>query len=90
MQEKPAASVFKGNVAEGHANLLAENLVYVRETPAAELVSSGLISSKVRLDPIQKYFVVCAVDGRPLAVLDNRELAFAAAREHDMQPVSVH
>jgi hypothetical protein len=53
-------------------------------------VSSGLVSPKARLDPVQKYFVVCAMDGRPLAVLDNRELAFAAAREHDMQPVSVH
>lgn len=73
-----------------HAHLLADNLVYVRETPAAELLSKGLVSPKVRLDPVQIYFVVCAADGRPLAVLDNRELAFAAAREHDMQPVSVH
>lgn len=90
MQEKPAASGFQGKVAKGQAQILAENLVYVRETPAADLVSSGLVSPKVRLDPVQKYFVVCALDGRPLAVLDNRELAFAAAREHDMQPVSVH
>jgi len=90
MQEKPAASGMQGNVAEVFGHLLAENLVYVRETPAADLVSSGLVSPKTRLDPVQKYFVVCAVDGRPLAVLDNRELAFAAAREHDMQPVSVH
>jgi hypothetical protein len=90
MQEKPAASGFRSKVAEGFTHILAENLVYVRETPAAELVSSGLVSPKARLDPVQKYFVVCAMDGRPLAVLDNRELAFAAAREHDMKPVSVH
>lgn len=73
-----------------HAHLLADNLVYVRETPAAELMSQGLVPPKVRLDPVQKYFVVCAADGRPLAILDDRELAFAAAREHDMLPVSVH
>ena len=73
-----------------NVHLLADNLVYVRETPAAELMSQGLVPPKVRLDPVQKYFVVCAADGRPLAILDNRELAFAAAREHDMLPVSVH
>lgn len=90
MQNKQMTEA-NGSGPEGpYAHPLADNLVYVRETPAAELLSKGLVSPKVHLDPVQTYFVVCAADGRPLAVLDNRELAFAAAREHDMLPVSVH
>lgn len=73
-----------------NAQAIAQNLVYVRETPAADLVTSGLVPADAQINPVHKYFVLCAADGRPLAVLDNRELAFAAAREHDMQPVSVH
>lgn len=38
----------------------------------------------------QEAFSVHAADGAPLALAINRELAFAAAIQHDMQPVSVH
>ncbi len=31
-----------------------------------------------------------AADGSPLALVDNRNLAFAAAVQHEMQPLSVH
>ncbi len=31
-----------------------------------------------------------AADGTALAVVGDRELAFAAARQHDLEPVSVH
>jgi hypothetical protein len=81
-----------GNGVQGttQANAIAQNLVYVRETPAADLMTSGLIPADAKINPVHKYFVLCAADGRPLAVLDNRDLAFAAAREHDMLPVSVH
>jgi hypothetical protein len=83
-----------GNGVQGtvqvNAHGIAQNLVYVRETPAADLVTSGLVPADAKINPVHKYFVLCAADGRPLAVLDNRDLAFAAAREHDMLPVSVH
>jgi len=33
---------------------------------------------------------VHAADGTQIAVIPNRELAFAVVRQHDMEPVSVH
>ena len=35
-------------------------------------------------------FAVHAADGTPMAMLDDREIAFATIRQHDMEPVSVH
>ena len=36
------------------------------------------------------FFVICAADGTPLMVAPERELAFAAVRQNDMEPASVH
>jgi hypothetical protein len=35
-------------------------------------------------------YAVHAADGTPIAVLPDRALAFATARLHDIEPVSVH
>ena len=35
-------------------------------------------------------FAVCAADGTQMAVIANRNLAFAVVRQHDMEPLSVH
>ena len=35
-------------------------------------------------------FAVHAADGTRMALIPNRELAFAAVRQSDMEPVSVH
>ncbi|MDP6350995.1 MAG: DUF1150 family protein [Alphaproteobacteria bacterium] len=35
-------------------------------------------------------FAVHSADGSPMAVLNDREVAFAAVRQHDMEPLSVH
>ncbi|HLI10914.1 MAG TPA: DUF1150 family protein [Alphaproteobacteria bacterium] len=35
-------------------------------------------------------FAVHAADGTRLGVMATRELAFAALRQHDLEPVSVH
>lgn len=35
-------------------------------------------------------FAVHAADGSRIAVLANRELAFAMVRQHELEPVSVH
>ncbi|TNE59639.1 MAG: DUF1150 domain-containing protein [Alphaproteobacteria bacterium] len=35
-------------------------------------------------------FSVHTADGTPVALLDDRDTAFAAARQYSMQPVSVH
>ena len=88
----------KINVADGKtaldtaslSRLIAQNLVYVREVRASELMNAGLIPSDAKVDPLQTLFTLCSSDGRRLAVMDNRDLAFAAAREHELEPVSVH
>jgi hypothetical protein len=35
-------------------------------------------------------FAVHAADGTQLAVLPDRDIAFATIRQHDLEPVSVH
>ncbi len=35
-------------------------------------------------------YLIYAADGTMIDVMDDRDLAFAAAREHDLDPVSVH
>jgi len=33
---------------------------------------------------------IYAADGTQMAVMDDRDVAFAAVRQHDMEPLSVH
>jgi hypothetical protein len=42
------------------------------------------------LDNGQTAFSVHAADGTPLAIIGDRDTAFAAVRSHDLEPVSVH
>ncbi len=38
----------------------------------------------------QHVYSIHAADGTMIDVMDDRDLAFAAARRHDLEPVSVH
>jgi hypothetical protein len=38
----------------------------------------------------QHLHAIHAADGTPLTVVNERELAFATVRQHDMSPASVH
>ena len=38
----------------------------------------------------QDAYSIHAADGTIIDVMDDRDLAFAAARQHDLEPVSVH
>jgi hypothetical protein len=35
-------------------------------------------------------YAIGSADGQQLALVDDRKLAFVVARQHDMEPVSVH
>jgi len=35
-------------------------------------------------------WAICGADGTGIGVAEERELAFAAARQHDLEPFSVH
>jgi hypothetical protein len=72
------------------ARLIGPNTVYVREVGADELKGAGVIPVDAPIPAKQKFFALHAADGRRVAVLDNRDLAFVAAREHELEPVSVH
>jgi hypothetical protein len=77
---------------EDFRGLGAPDLVYVREIRASDVlidvVASG--SADLNVDPTTTLFAVHAADGERLAVMMDRETAFAAAVAHELEPVSVH
>ena len=78
--------------AETFASLGGPHLVYVREVSGAEVIASAppevVIESGVQ--PSQTLYAVHRADGERLAVLADRDSAFAAAIAHELAPVSVH
>ena len=65
----------------------SDAFVYIRHLDAGEL--SGLLPANA-IDEPEDLFVVASADGVHLAVVQGREAAFAAARSHDLKPLSVH
>ena len=74
------------------AGLGAPNLVYVREITAADVMADAPLEDAKGLviDPDQTLYAVHGADGERLAVMMDRETAFAAAVAHELAPVSVH
>lgn len=71
------------------ADLGAPDLVYVREIRAAEVVEDAPLTV-APLDPEAILYAVHGADGERLAVMMDRETAFATAVAHELEPVSVH
>jgi hypothetical protein len=84
----PAAGVALS--PEDIARIIGPNTVYVREVGVEELKGSGVIPVDAPVAPTQKFFALHSADGRRVAVVDNRDMAFVAARQHELEPVSVH
>lgn len=61
-------------------------IVYVRPVSADELPDA----LQEDLDPGHPIYAIHAPDGARLALARDRAIAFALARGHDCQPVSVH
>ena len=76
-----------GMSPELFAALGGPNLVYVRMVEASEL--AGSVPPQV-LAAGERFYALHTIDGTRVAVLNDREAAFIAARQHDMVPVSVH
>ena len=72
------------------ARIIGLNTVYVREVGVEELKGSGVIPVDAPVPLTQKFFALHSADGRRVAVVDNRDMAFVAARQHELEPVSVH
>lgn len=74
------------------ADLGAPDLVYVRPVKARDLLSGvdGTVVHAAEINPEQTFYAVYGADGMRLAVLAQRDEAFAAAVAHELAPVSVH
>jgi hypothetical protein len=75
---------------EALATLGAKSLVYIREVSARDVLAQIAAPELDGLDPDAILYAVHAADGSRLAILDDRAAAFAAARGHELNPVSVH
>lgn len=64
----------------------ADRIVYVREVAVAELPDEV----REQLGEAEVIWSVHGADGRQLALVADKKLAFHLAREHDYTPVSVH
>jgi hypothetical protein len=65
-------------------------LVYVRQVTPETLIAEGAMPEDALIPKGVKLYAVHLADGRRIAVMDDRERAFAAAVQHDLNPVSVH
>ncbi|NJC41127.1 hypothetical protein GGQ87_001385 [Brevundimonas alba] len=70
----------------------APDLVYVREIRAADILEDAPLPEVkgLSIDPETTLYAVHGADGERLAVMMDRETAFAAAVAHELEPVSVH
>jgi hypothetical protein len=70
----------------------APDLVYVREVTAREVLAGTPVElvKGIDIDPESTLYAVHRADGARLAVLSDRDSAFAAALAHELAPVSVH
>jgi hypothetical protein len=77
---------------EDFRGLGAPDLVYVREIRASDVMADVSVTAAkgLTIDPEATLFAVHGADGERLAVMMDRESAFAAAVAHELEPVSVH
>lgn len=77
---------------QAFAALGAPSLVYVRPVKADEVLAGipAEAAAGLQLQPDQTLFAVHGADGARLAVLSDRDSAYAAALAHELRPVSVH
>jgi hypothetical protein len=63
-----------------------DKIVYVRQVAVDDLPEAV----RGQVEGLEVVYSVHGADGRPLALVADRKLAFHLAREHDFTPVSVH
>lgn len=64
----------------------SDNLVYVRSVEITDLP----LELQRQVEGVDQLFAVHAADGERLALVRDRKLAFALARQNDYAPVNVH
>lgn len=79
--------------AREFAELGGRKLVYVRTVIARDVIDDLVDEDGdmvVEMPDDTTLYSVHAADGERIALVGDRDLAFAAARQHEMNPVSVH
>ncbi|AJE48340.1 DUF1150 family protein [Celeribacter indicus] len=74
------------NVEYPHLPAAGEKIVYVRPVAVADLPEEV----RAQAQGLDRIYAVHDADGAQLALVANRQLAFALAREHDYAAVNVH
>jgi hypothetical protein len=64
----------------------SDRIVYVRPVKAAELPDD----IRAALGGVEQVYAVHSTDGERLALVRDRRMAFALARQNDLAPVNVH
>lgn len=75
------------------AELGGRKLVYIRAVPAIDVIADlaeEFDDQDITLESGSILYSVHSCDGERIALVGDRELAFAAARQYEMNPVSVH
>lgn len=75
------------------AELGGRKLVYIRAVVARDVQDDLVDDDGDRLADVPAdatLYSVHSADGERIALVGDRDLAFAAARQHEMNPVSVH
>ena len=67
-----------------------ENFVYIRHMDASEVRDLMPANALEEVAEPEDLFMVSSAEGVRLAIVQGREAAFAAARAHDLNPLSVH
>ncbi|MEX0646049.1 MAG: DUF1150 domain-containing protein [Parvularculaceae bacterium] len=91
--DEPQNAKARAMTAREFAALGGRKLVYVRPVVARD-VMGDLIDEDgdmvLEVPEDATLYSVHTADGERIALVGDRELAFAAARQHEMNPVSVH
>jgi len=75
------------------ADLGGRKLVYIRTVIAGDVIGDLTDEDgdcEIDISHDATLYSVHAADGERIALVGDRDLAFAAARQHEMNPVSVH
>ncbi|MCA8898903.1 MAG: DUF1150 family protein [Hyphomonas sp.] len=67
-----------------------EAFVYIRHLDADEVRDLVPANALEDIDRPEDLFVISSAEGVRLAIVEGRDAAFAAARLHDLKPLSVH
>lgn len=83
----------KPSIVGDLAALGGRKLVYIRAVAAIDVIDDlgdEFGDHEIDLDADTVLYSVHASDGERIALVGDRDLAFAAARQYEMNPVSVH